>query len=348
MEINEKEIIKEGAGPFEEEKAPENEALPKQKKKIRELLLPVQEFVKKHKIPIIYIAIISAIVIAIICMILAILALNRAKLATDFLEGKVYAEKDIYSSFASNTYYSFLNGKLSEEMHHIDDNEPEKNRVEGSLDDYKYFYKIVTYLFNNKISIYVSTDKKDWDFYRQKIFKKDSSGDYFIDTRWEETTPEKVQEARNDILCDHIFDETVISTATCEKAGEVYKICTKCGTEKTEHPTVSHNYEYGKCTECGKSEPKRRAGIDADEWYSYTPVDGMIVKNCLIESASEAAGGAVVWIDPVCAHCHCVIGNLAATHRLVGVSQLNVWSKSFLCYDCNRYTKVEIAFNFGY
>ena len=340
MEINEKEIINEGTDPFEEEKAPEKEALPKQKKKIKELLLPVQEFVKKHKIPIIYIAIISAIVIAIICMILAILALNRAKLATDYIEGKVYQYYD--------TSCSFANGKLSEEMHHIDDDEPEKNRVEGSLDDYKYFYKIVTYLFNNKISIYVSTDKKDWEFYHQARFERDSSGDYFMDTYWDETTPEKVKEERNDILCDHIFDETVISTATCEKAGEVYKVCTKCGTEKTEHPTVSHNYEYGKCTECGKSEPKRNAGIKADEWYSYTPIDGMIVKNCLIESASEAAGGAVVWIDPVCAHCHCVIGNLAATHRLVGVSQLNVWSKSFLCYDCNRYTKVEIAFNFGY
>lgn len=341
MEINEKEIINEGTGPFEEEKAPEKEALPKQKKKIKELLLPVQEFVKKHKIPIIYIAIISAIIIAIICMILAILALNRAKLATDYIEGKVY--------YAYETYHSFANGKLSEEKHHIDDDEPEKNRVEGSLDDYKYFYKIVAYLFNNKISIYVSTDKKDWEFYHQTRLKKDSSGDYFIDeSYWDETTIEKVIEERNDILCDHIFDETVISTATCEKAGEVYKICTKCGTEKTEHPTVSHNYESGKCTECGKSEPKRNAGIKADEWYSYTPIDGMIVKNCLIESASEAAGGAVVWIDPVCAHCHCVIGNLAATHRLVGVSQLNVWSKSFLCYDCNRYTKVEIAFNFGY
>lgn len=334
----EKEITDNEASTCTEVKVPENGASVKAKKKSGRLFSSLLEFAKKHKTLLIRIAAISGSIIVIICIILALLALNRAKLAAEQIEGKIICQYDTYSLF--------VNGRVAEEEHFIDDDEPEKSYVKGRLDDYKYFYKTVPHLFKNKVSVYVSTNEKDWDYYVSgSIRKSDSSGDYYFDLYWDETTMEKVIEERNVILCEHNFDEVVITQATCEKKGEVHKTCLKCGTEKIEHPTVSHNYQSGTCTECGK---KQRVSINADEWYSYTAVDGLIVKNCLIESASASAGGAVVWVNPVCAHCHCVIGNLAATHRLVGVSQLKKWSKSFLCYDCNRYTNVEIMFNFDY
>ena len=325
---------------YTEENIPENGTSIKAKKKIGRLFLSFLEFAKKHKTLLIRIAAVSGSLIVIICIMLAFFASKRAKAAFEYLEGKVFCVYD--------TYRLFENGRVAEEEHVIDD-EPEKSRVEGSLDDYIYVYKVVTFLFNNRVSIYVSSDGKDWDFYHQaRLEKSDLSGDYFLDTYWNETTKEKVIEKRNDILCEHNFDETVIRQATCEESGEIQKTCKNCGTVKTEYPSVAHNYQSGKCTVCGRSEPKHRVSLNADEWYRYTPLDGLIVKNALIESASETAGGAIAWINPVCAHCHCVIGNLAATNRLVSVSQLKKWSKSFLCYDCNRYTEVTLAFDFGY
>ncbi len=166
----------------------------------------MKTFIKILKIFIAVTVVFVVIVTAVTCLILNFAADARAREACEFLENNIICTVDYFDSgIEKKKYYSFENGYVSTEIHYIEDDAPEENRVTGNITDYNKFYKIVTYWFSKKAAVYSSTDGKDWDLLFKRALIKSSGGEYFMDIYYGYSTDEVIS-FRNDVLSGNVPD----------------------------------------------------------------------------------------------------------------------------------------------
>ena len=139
-------------------------------------------------------------------------------------------------------------------------------------------------------------------------------------------------------LCTfHQTLKLTVTEPTCTTEGKEKSYCPQCGWEEINTVKAEHTYINGKCTECGH---KLTANIAADQWYTYTSLDLVNVRNALVNSAYATSDGEFISVNylAVCKHCHVP----EPYGEIVRVRIGKDYSRTYTCADCVGTTVVEI------
>lgn len=266
-----------------------------------------------------------------------------------FLNGKIYTSYSYYYSFGDSTYshYAFEDGKMSEEYWNIDSKKAnDENYSDGNITDYQYKYRIKASIFSEEAVIEYKNENNAW--ISVENIKVTSSGkikevDEDIDKhryKFYETTLDEIEIERKENFCEHEWEQKkVLKEASCSEAGEAVEVCLKCALEETKTITVEHNYSGRVCTVCGEEKPKRKSyTVEADTWYTYTPLDILKVQNCEVYSAYGAGSAVAVSYYPICKNCH-IISDIIK----INAPEINYpISKLYHCDECGQSTIVQL------
>lgn len=137
-------------------------------------------------------------------------------------------------------------------------------------------------------------------------------------------------------LAEHDYGKpTVLVEASCSKDGKNEYRCKICGETKEETVRAEHVFVDGECTKCGA---EKIDWLEADTWYVSKDIDGLQVKNCVVNRPTALQRGILVTYYPVCKKCH-ITGNVGWET----VSRGQSFEKYYYCWDCGTTTLVEIT-----
>ena len=138
----------------------------------------------------------------------------------------------------------------------------------------------------------------------------------------------------------HSFSEEVTLEATCYNNGKKVLTCSVCGYQETEEiqSTGRHSFVGDTCINC---DARRCTDFEADNWYTYQPLNIVVCQNCLITNAFiRNAGDVMVSYNPVCKNCQ-VVGN-----SCIAVVDDNYSHKKTYRCDCGENTYIIISIEY--
>ena len=281
---------------------------------------PVKSFFKKRKEFLIALLCVTVCGVLIFLFFSGSAAQKRAKRIFYDLDGPIYMDE----IDGKTVYFSFKDGKMSEEIHGFYGDDDADNFVTGDIDNYNKEFKIVVSLLSKKAAVHIRDEGgKKWQEYR-------SNKSYIVDgldtVKYEDVVAE-----RNDILCAHSYVSEVITVGTCQTEGEIKKTCVHCGKTETETVGGSHEYKNFVCVSCGDIDTKNLKGYT---FYDYEGMPGVQFLNCVITSIDKYPTCITVHIEPVCAFCHRIM-NVPESKKYFTILKNDGGRNDLMCTYCN-------------
>lgn len=303
-----------------------NEPISKNKLRLSEKIIT---FIKKHKI----IIILLVAVVALIFAVEVILTNIQASKIMSFLEGKNFI---IEYSQKSIRLISFQDNKVSVES--WDSTFGQNGDITDLMD-----CRVKSSLFSDDFAIQANYGDY-WSTVQLVVLCDDNTVLNYTyspsDPIWREITKEELDKEHATRLCgEHKFSEWVTTAeATCAKSGSESRTCTKCGHKETQSVYVEHNFVNKICSVCGAKKPVEKSDIEANTWYTYQDV--LHFQNIKLQSAFSVSNGKGMMVSYwfVCQHCHAVDETLRTN-----VPEFNyAINKMFTCDECGGITTVKI------
>ncbi len=208
--------------------------------------------------------------------------------------------------------------------------------------DGKYHYVTEDYTDKDKRSISADADWFGFGTLRSTSrfdgvsYDKDGNAVSLITNNYDNT--QTVYNLSDSVPCfKHKFGEyvTLKVAVSCQEPGSRKRICEKCGYEEISKIEGQHKYSNGTCILCGEKKPSKKSDVDANSWYTYTPLPQLKIQNCEIYDATVSGGGKRLLVSyyPVCSHCHAV-----GTMSIITVGDEQ--TRFYVCPECDGSTTV--------
>lgn len=291
---------------------------------------PVKSFFRKRKEFLIALLCVTVCGVLIFLFFSGSAAQKRAKRIFYDLDGPIYMDE----IDGKTVYFSFKDGKMSEEIHGFYGDDDSDNFVTGDIDNYNKEFKIVVSLLSKKVAVHIRDEGgKKWQEYR-------SNKSYIVDgldtVKYEDVVAE-----RNDILCAHSYVSEVITVGTCQTEGEIKKTCVHCGKVKTVSQKGTHEYKDYSCVTCGRINLTDFKGETA---LKYSQYPGVYYTNCVIQSITEYPTCVTIDYKPVCVVCDSLI-EAPDKDTFFTILPGYIENAKFRCSKCGFATYVAILYD---